>query len=536
MIYNFIILTAILIFPNIKSGDEIYACKEMTISFDKSKVRWGIKNNSQCLDSLLKVNASVKKLTILFSGQSYVFDKTSINDRFQGHILFKGNGKTTFHLGERFIRITARSMPLRLTNHINRFDTEIQVQAADKAISLVRILSPDTVETAWNSKTNDCLSVSTIVGNTIKFKDSINFNYTVDKAELLGYVDSGVRLEGIDFKTRGDIYSMLILTGTSVGIQNCTFSNEGPYNLHALVDMYACEDVKVDAVALNGKVDYGILINCSRCISCTNIQSNTCLQAIVPATWTTNVVVDGLYCNGSVIDAHPSFNITYKNVTIENGAFYWNCRALGVHLENCHFDVVDDFTDVSLYLGILALTREYEFLYDEYDVVCYGVNWVHTDFGFNGLHVHKCRRFIVDRCETQEVSVGSGVKEFVVTNSHVGRIASADCNYLVENTIFDASLQGNSKINPPLSCSNDGVLNVKGCLFKGYEGQYLFNYIHWPSTRIYLQDCTFPSMIGFVKSTYMDKDMYTNIFVSGNDSDGAVRMFKDVHLSVNRKD
>lgn len=535
---NFIfILNCVLTSSGLQPTIDINGCKGKTISFDHSKERWNMVSNSDCLDTILKLNSEIKELTILFSGGTYNFDRTLIIDNFQGRVHFKGTGTTTFKLEKPLLTCMARYMPLKLTHQIDRFDTKIEVESADRDISLVRIQSPDTVETAWYSRANDFLRVTSIHDKSIVFTDSINFAYSTQNAELVGFANSALVIEGIKFVTAGDLNSMMIFTGTSVSILNCSFVNVGEHNLHALVDLNNCENVRVEQVVIEGKVDYGFLINGSRNIYFTNIKSSTCLQPIVPATWTTNLIVEGLYCRGSVIDAHPSFNITYKDVTIEGGASYWNCRALGVHLENCYFNVDSSFNNVSLYLGVLALTKNYEYLYNLYDVICTNVKWRHTDMGFNGLHVHWCRSFIVDHCETHEVSVGPGVKEFVITNSHIGRVASANCNYQVENTTFDASLQGNARVSPPLSCSNEGVLYVKNCRFEGFEETYLFNYIHWPTTSITLENCTYPLMKGFVQKTFMAKDTYSHIFILNTpNSHRSLGMFDDVPFHISRND
>jgi hypothetical protein len=76
-------------------------------------------------------------------------------------------------------------------------------------------------------------------------------------------------------------------------------------------------------------------------------------------------LVEDFYGDNSMIDAHPSFNVQYRNAITINSEGIWNCRAIGVVLEDCDFQVKSDVQSHDLYLGVVGLTEPYSYLYDE---------------------------------------------------------------------------------------------------------------------------------------------------------------------------
>lgn len=482
-----------------------------SIDFDVMKKHLGLKSDSECLDRILKERIPGDTIRILFSDGAYHFDETLSQRELEGNWIMSGRGHTKFFLTTTLFNVQAPKCKLEFEQVIPRHSKQIEVSGTCEEISLLRITSDKIVESAWNYTAGDLVRVQKEDKGRLNFADSLNFAYEPGRAQIFGYKGCSIGLRGIEFIYNSDHGYMFSFTGVSPSIIDCDFKYTGEKQIPAFVTIYDCEPINISRVEMVGKVDYGFLINGSRNVWCTDIRSKECVHPIVPATWTTNVNVKGIHCTGSVIDAHPSFYVSYQDVSIERGEGYWNCRALGVKLENCYFDVVDRVADKSLYLGVLALTEEYAFLYHEYDVYCRNVNWIHPDYMFNGLHVHQCRDFIVDDCKTHAVSTGDKIRSFKVRNSTIGRLYCSDSNFEARNTVFDASLQQRDMVIPPLSCSYDGTMIIDQCTFTGYDSTYLFRYIQSGNTELRMTDTDISFVKGFAAKTYLSEDSYSRI-------------------------
>lgn len=494
------------------------------------------KSISENLQHLVSESSLLLKRVIIFGNHSYVFDRHIEFDGLRDSIVFRGKEKTIFYLDTPLMTIKAKHEKEFLSSSLYRHDSKIEIgRLSTEPEDLICLRSDKVVETSWNSVANDIHRVISVSGETIGFGDSLNFNYSVG-ANVILYKKAYVQFEDLEFVIGRDVSYILSVTGCSVSFSDCLFNSSASNLIHSLIQLNDCETVHVDRIIVEGSITYGFLINNTRNVDISNVTSRVCLQPIVPATWSDNIEVDRMHCIGSVIDAHPSFNVKYRNVTIEDGVMYWNVRALGVVLENCMFQILEGIDQASIYLGVVNLSPEYAFLSGEYDVVCNNVEWIYKDLGFNGLHVHHCRRFFVDECVTHAVSVGPDVSDFQILKSRVGRVSSADSNYSVDSTSFEASLQRNNIIRSPLNCSNTGNLRVINCSFVGYESQFLFDYIHWPTTTITLENCQFCDFQGFVNRTFLPKETYKSIYVIEKDHHYNPSLFNDVKVNNNLLD
>ena len=514
MRFKLIILWAVCCLPTFGcTTSKLTEVRGQVIEFDRYKQRGKFVNDDQCLSSIFTSYAA-EELTIEFSSKQYVFKETIYGSRMSGKWNLIGKQRTEFIVENTFLNVEASSCSSKLSQVAKRDSKYIHTSGFPFDVAMVHLSSEDIVETAWNSKANDLMRVSRQNHNALEFSDSLNFSYKPESTTITGYGPAFISLSHISFYTKAGGKQILSLTGVSVNISDCAFITTDSVTTPALVTLYNCTPVNVTNTTINGNADYGFLINGSRDVAFQHIRSEKCTHPLAPATWTTDVYVEDLYCKGSVIDAHPSFNVKYKDVTIEDGVGYWNCRALGVVLENCTFMVNKAVNESSLYLGLVALHPDYNELYDEYDVNCKNVTWLHRDYGFNGLHVHKCRDFIVDHCTTHAVSTGDFIRTFKVTDSNVGRVYCSDSNFEVKGTNFDAKLQQVPQPLPALSCSYDGTIRLDSCSFTHYDSTYLFRYIQSADTKVYLNHCSITSVKGFAETSYLPADNYNGIKVN----------------------
>lgn len=503
--------------------------KYATYDFDAYSLEHPKLTNSENLDKLLSSINNADTAQITFKKHQYTFEKTINNFVYQGKIKLIGKGNTKFILSNSLLNIQAKAIEISVENKIARHAKTLAIYNLDRDISLLRFSSNDTVEIAWNYTAGDLVRVSKTDGNSVTIYDSLNFSYEPLTSRLTGYKAAWMGFEGIHFQTVGKATQLLSFTGLGLFFKNCTFENSSDVIIPSMVNIYNSGDVKVEESKIKGEADYGFLINGSRNIYFKNIRSSTCMEPIAPATWTTNVNVENLVCKGSVIDSHPSFQVSYKNIRIKQGDNYWNCRALGVNLENCYFRVKNSNKGNSIYIGMETLRKKYEYLYDEFDVICKNVNWIHKDFGYNGLHVHRCRDFLLTNCVSHTISTGDRIRNFEIRDSKVGRVFCADSNFKIYNTNFSASLEGLSEIVPPLSCSYDGQAIIESCSFRGYHNTWLFKYIQSKNTEILFDKCKFGKMKGFVQKAYAPLDSYKSIVMKvENSSNRTRRMFSDI--------
>lgn len=444
------------------------------------------------------------------------------------HIIFEGNGQTRIHLSSPWLNLRAKETRISLQRNAERNEDQIKVH--DEIIdqgSLIALRSEDIVESAWSYKQTDVVQVDRIERDIVFLEDSLNFSYKAGNSELKMYSPASVTFRNIHFELALPVGYGVSLRGMGVTFKNCSVTYAEEKDLPVFASLYDCSPVQIIDCDIYGNITYGFLMNSCSEVYVKNIISEKCIHPLVPAYWTSQMVVDGFKGKGSVIDAHPSLDVTYKNVQVTEGLNYWNCRALGVKLIDCDFEVLPGISSPSLYIGVLALNKDYEFMYDEYDVLCSNVKWKYKDQGFNGLHVHKCRDFMVENCETHEVSTGAPIQRFEVINSRLGRLACADSNFKISGCVFRKSWQNTDTYTSPLSCSYDGTAIIENCAFFGYDDQYLFNYIQSTQTRITFRNCDFNKLKGFVRKSYQPKSAYKEIKIYNPDPEAASN-FRDM--------
>ncbi|MEO5907507.1 MAG: hypothetical protein ABIQ11_12325, partial [Saprospiraceae bacterium] len=342
------------------------------------------------LTKIVSLNKDLDTLVVLLENGIYKVSSPVILTDFEGYLKIFGGTNTKLILSSSFINVRGFSKNIHLDRIANRNSPKINLKERDLPVgSLIVLTSNDTVETAWNYMQADVGRVGQVEGNQYVLESTLNFSYAPSTSDLVAFRPAGVCLKNLRFDLRENV-AVLIAHGISLVMNNCEIVNQTVQNIQSCVNLYNCENIQILDCTIRGKITYGFLMNNCRNVNVNNIKSKECLYPIVPAYWSSDIKVDGFTGNGSLIDAHPSFNVSYKNVVTKNGESYWNCRALGVELQNCSFHMLPGIKDKSIYLGVVALADRYAYLYEEYDVHCKNVTWMYEDQVFNGLHVHKC--------------------------------------------------------------------------------------------------------------------------------------------------
>jgi hypothetical protein len=365
------------------------------------------------------------------------------------------------------------------------------------------IYSKETVENAWNYPKGELLNITQIKSNKIQFSSPTFFAYEIQEGPIIKIYDSKrLTLKNISFKVNCDSkwdYEMLIRAdGCEVQLENLDIENCKNERQGWFMGMYFCSNIKAEDIAFSNLL-YGLVFNYSKDVFIMDIYARDVIHPVVPASFTKNVVVNGMTGKNISTDAHMAINVHYKNIDIDTGKELFNCRAFGVRMTNCKIICSPDNVAESVYLGAVSLNEKYKYLYEEYDVELTNVQWKHKSTKFNGLHVGRCRNYIVKNCTTHEVSSGGAFRTFIVENSHIGRLRVYDSNFTISNTIFEASLQNILNLKSPLSCSFAGKAQIRNCIFKGFENTYLFDYIHSPNTEINISNSEINGITGLVK-------------------------------------
>jgi hypothetical protein len=484
---------------------------DIVIHFSAFKVKNKLTDDSKCLQRILEQSKGKNKVRILFDDELYIFNQTVHDSEYGTEISLEGLTNTEFLLNAPILILRTSVREVNLHFPIASGSRKMIGETLPLNTALVKFNSTDIVESGWKYTANDLMAIDHISGTSVTFFDSLNFDYQPSSSILLAYQQGGIGFKNIKFNLSQQLSFAMAFTGMKVAFENCSLFYKLKKSMSSAINLTDCYNVRVHDFTFNGEIDYGFLINGSRNVEFKQIHSKDVIHPIVPATFTTNVRVEGFFGDNSMIDAHPSFLVHYKDVVVLNGSSFWNCRALGVVLENCFFQIQENVNSESLYIGVVGLTESYDYLYNEYDVVCKNVTWVHSDLMFNGLHVHKCRDFLVENCKTHAISTGVAIRRFEVKHSSVGRIYCADSNFHVTDTEFDATLQMRSEILPPLSASYDGVIVIDRCTFNGYESTDLFRYLQSPDTEVNFTSCTFGGFRGFAKFPLVSQDQYKKI-------------------------
>jgi len=473
--------------------------KVIIIQFNSFKAQHNFTDDSQCLQQIVADSKGKGKVRVLFGKQSYLFEQTVQDMEYKGDLSLEGVKGTKFILMAPILILTSFNDEIKLPEAIARHSHQLSGVKLPLNTALIKFNSTDIVELAWKYTANDLMAIDRMDSTTVYFKDSLNFAYQPKATSLIAYQYSRVAFKNIQMVVEKQISQVLFLKGMVSVFQNCGLEYHSSDPMITTINLLDNYNIKVCNFRFDGSMHYGFLINGSRNVHIKNIYSHNVVHPVAPATFTTNVLVEDFYGDNSVIDAHPSFMVKYKDAIIVNATDYWNCRAIGVVLENCNFQVSKDAPSQEIYLGVETLSDAYSYLYDEYDVICKNVKWETVDKGFNGLHVHKCRDFIVDHCSTHAISTGAPIHRFEVKNSKTGRVYCADSNFSVCKTEFSADMQRRGDIQPPLSASYGGTINIDRCTFTGYDNVELFKYLQSPDTEVNFNACVFHDFKGFAR-------------------------------------
>lgn len=418
---------------------------------------------------------------------------------------------------------------LKLSKNLERGDTILYLSSIFglQKKQIISIISKLNGETGWNYKKTDNIEIVEIYEDigAIKINKKLNFSYTLkeDNPEIIVFPYQLIEFQNckINFTSshNNDNFGIKLIGINFKASKLSLISNSNPRS-GRLLQLFYCNNVEIDSLNLSG-VTYGLLLASCSNIYISNVMANNCQHAIVPAVWTDNLNINNIKGENFSIDAHPSFNIRIANAEIYSANDYFNCRALGVTFENCKFKSNVDFTSSSIYIGVVTLIPELEHLYFEYDVNMKNVEWVHKLNGLNGLHVHKARNFIVDSCVTHSVSIGSNCKKVEVNNSRIGQFNSNDCNFHIQNTVFDGNLQG---IEPEFAISTNfsGNATIVNSTFINYSNKksYLIGRIHSPESSITFNKCQIGGFLGLVKNFSFPVHTYNSIQFKSCDISG----------------
>jgi len=378
---------------------------------------------------------------------------------------------------------------------------------------IVELSSPVLGELSWKYKKMEAHIVSKVTPGKVYLEDGFNFNYKANEGVILNIRKpikvnvSNLSIETSNSKSRG---KAMIVRGCKVKMSNLRSTGTNLIKKDDFMSCQACVDSSFDDIDLQD-YRYGLLINNSRDILVKNIHADDTNHAVAPSTWSTNVTIDGYTGTNTVTDAHMGFDVTYKNVDVECGDAYFNCRSLGVTMENCKFRSTKKDPKTKIYIGVVALTDEQEYLRDEYDIVLKNVDWVHDVLGSNGLTISKCRNFVVEDCRTHLISTKGFCGSVNIRNSEIGSFKCYDSNFNIEGSTFDGALMPKGGPAGPIACSYSGEGTIYDTVFKDYRGKSLLAYIHGVKTSLKFEDCTFSSFADMAAKTGKSSSTYTGV-------------------------
>lgn len=461
--------------------------------------------------------------TIFIEEGTYEINNTVYDGILRNDLAIIGIGNVQINVRSRFLYLTS---PI-----IDEFIADKNLLKADKIIShrltnfefekqhlTLFIISDSIIETGWKYKKGELQNIEKVDNKNYYLKDSLLFNYDKnEKAKIRIYDSKKISFSNIHFvvnekETKWTEEQVIRTDGCRNQLTNVKISNRNKTKQGLFWGMYHCNDIKVENFETTNFI-YGLVIDYSKDVYGRKIISNNTQHPIVPATFTQNVKIENVRGYNTCIDAHLAFNVSYDDVDIDTGSDYFNCRSFGVKITNSVFKSSKEINYDGIGIGVSSLTKAYEYLYDEYDVILKNVKWNYPLKLYNGLHIHKCRNFLLDSVETHRVSTGSFIKKFEITNSKLGSLFSYDSNFFVSNSVFDCSLQRLSKCIEPISCSFSGSAKIENCKFINFSNQYLFSYVSSPDSKITFSKCSFSGIDKLVKVFEYPKARY-NIFFS----------------------
>jgi hypothetical protein len=248
------------------------------------------------------------------------------------HIINKGTASKPFEFLNTEINLTLSANQVEGRNWV-RASGITNLRSGD----LVFISSSEVPESGWGYTANDVHVIHKINGDTLFFRNNLNFNYTTGTVTVFkGYKDRKVNISNIKFindvAALSGVMHLSGLKGTTIDNVSIKYNTNGTtiYNAAQILN-YKCVDGVYTNIEINNAA-YGLDVSSSRNSVIKNIKGNYSYGLAVPASWGDGFFVDNMSGNKVTVDGHPSFNVHYKNVNITNGGAA--IRSLGVNVEN----------------------------------------------------------------------------------------------------------------------------------------------------------------------------------------------------------
>lgn len=451
-------------------------------------------------EAFLKVLKKVQDMRgnyiiVIPNGTYDILKPFSINS-LPASIRFQGERGTVLKMrASGFGALKAASANFRLVKAANRNDNELTLDNIGRgeisAGDIVHVSSNSKFEKAWGYKENDVHRVTGVTGNKVKLASKMLFNYDPQKEQVnvVIFKNASVAFTDINFllvpepgKNNKARATLLAITGASVSMNNVKFDYKGDMQYyHVGASFLAAENVKMENMELNNMM-YGILMNYCRNVKAYNTHANWCRHAYAPAQACYDVYVEklrGKNCQ-SVMDAHPSFLVHFKDVVDTLAKEFPNCRSLGTTIENARINVIPTAYQEVCYWSVQTLVPEYEFLYGEYDTRFSNVQWVAArPSRMNGLTSYNCRNLIIENCISHNFAfygIDTRLKQVSIKNSRAGMIYMDSQKLLLENTILDGNLYKNAPFVFKFRNAGDAVFNKVTIDNYNPDSTYLFGY------------------------------------------------------------
>jgi hypothetical protein len=418
---------------------------------------------------------------------------------------------------------------IELSKPALRGDEELSfVNTALLGVGDVVCLFADTeVENAWHYPKSDNHRITEVLSEEeiLLLNEPLNFDYYPDKEKIIIkiYHTKNIYFQNIEFvlNSKADKKPLMgiRLDGLSCYFNNILIIDPNLKKNNSFIGLYNCNQVGLKDIWIEGAM-YGVLINNSRDFIAKDTYVENSVHPYAPATWSDGIFIDSLVAFNASIDAHPSFNVSYKNVDQYSDSQYFNCRALGVTLENCSFSAGSK-PKGKVYIGMNTLNPEFKWMMREYDVNIKNVDWVHSDMGYNGLNISSARTLVIEQCTTHAISTTYFCDSILIRNSRIGRFRCYDNNFLILNTLFDGSLLSKESPKYAISVSYSGTSIIDGCDFINYENKdaSLINYIHSPLSELIFRNCKIGKFDYFVKNVSNPSRKYEGIIFRNTEID-----------------
>ncbi len=475
--------------------------------------------HSPDINIIKSIEAAIsERLDTLFIPKGDYFIDNEMKKPFILHksLVIKGEKGTKIRCNKNFIKLESEGKKtFELLQPLSRGDSTIRL-TQNRTIregDILIITSNIIAELGWNYVKKDNHKIKKInPDGSISLFSSLNFPYNphTETLKIEIYSPNSLTLVDLDFEfnfTPKGLNYGINLRGLSFIGKGLSLINKGHPGIGALIQILDGYDVNISTVLLQNVLYGCVLSNVRDCYAYQTIVYD-CRHPYVPANWADNLTFDKINGTNSTIDAHPSFNITYKNVNINTGDDFFNCRALGVTLINCIFRPNIDYNFKAVALGMVTLTKEFEYLYYEYDVILNNVEWVHNSKEYNGLHVNKVRKFHVINSKTHKVSTGAECKEVLIENTQLGQFSCASGSFEIKNSVFDAKLVKGFVPLYAIDCRSSGLGIIQNTNFNNYNKlkSYLLNHLQYPKhSRLSFKNCRIDNFKGIAR-TFKDKN------------------------------